>query len=256
MSNRLVGKVAVLTGASRGIGAAVARRFGAEGASVVVGYYPDDEMASLATNVAREITAAGGTAIAFPSDVTDPTQVDAMANAAIDRFGSIDVLVANAAAFQRGPWDSATDADWDRVLDVNVKGTFSSIRSVLPAMIEQGSGSIITLSSVMARAGVTGMLPYVASKGAIVAMTRSLARELGPSGVRVNAVAPGAIKTEHEKETPGPKGLGDYMAETFQSIPRRGVAADLEGAFVYLASSESDFVTGQVIAVDGGWVNR
>lgn len=256
MGNRLAGKVAIVTGASRGIGAAVVRGLCAEGASVVIGHHHDDEMASLALDLAGEMVGDGHRSLAHAADISDPGEVREMVAVATDTFGSPDVLVANAAAFHRSSWSDIDVDDWDRVLEVNARGTFLCCREVLPGMCERGSGSIITVGSVTSRAGVTGMLPYVASKGAVVAMTRALAREVGPTGVRVNAVAPGAIRTEMELETPGDEEAGDEMAATFQSIPRRVVADDLVGTFVYLASDDSRAVTGQVVAVDGGWVHR
>jgi 3-oxoacyl-[acyl-carrier protein] reductase len=256
MGNRLAGKVAIVTGASRGIGAAVVRGLCAEGASVLVAHHHDAEMASLAADLATEMTGQGYRALAHAADIADPGEVREMVAVTTDLFGAPHVLVANAAAFHRGPWSDIDVDEWDRVFEVNVRGTFLCCREVLPAMCARGSGSIITVSSVTARAGLTGMLPYVASKGAIVAMTRALAREVGPSGVRVNAVAPGAIRTELELEVDGHEAEGDRMAATFQSIPRRVVADDLVGTFVYLASDESSAVTGQTLAVDGGWVHR
>lgn len=255
MTGNLHGKIAVVTGASRGIGAAVVRRYCAEGARVVLSHFPEGEMAELAIDLADELTDLGHHVVPIAADVSDGVQVERLVAATIEAFGVPDVMVANAAAFHRGPWTEVTQDVWDGVFDVNARGTFLCAHSVLPRMIERGSGSIITLSSVTARAGVVGMLPYVASKGAIVAFTRALAREVGPSGIRVNAVAPGAIRTEAESES-NTDSLGDYMAKTFQSIPRRAHPDDLTGTFVYLASDDSDFVTGQVLAVDGGWVHR
>lgn len=255
MGKKLDGKVAIVTGASRGIGAAVARRYCMEGASVIVSHYPEGDMADLALDVVASLTSEGHRAVAVATDVSNPSQVEELVETTIASFGPPDVLVANAAAFHRGPWHDVTSDDWDRVFEVNARGTFLCAQAVLPSMIERRAGSIVTLSSVTARAGVVGMLPYVASKGAIVAFTRALAREVGPAGVRVNAVAPGAIRTEEEQES-SVGTLGDYMAETFQSIPRRGITDDLTGLFTYLASDDSTFVTGQVLAVDGGWVHR
>lgn len=253
---RVDGKVAIVTGASRGIGAAVARGLAAEGANVVVGHHHDERMAELATSLVDELVAAGHVAMAFAADIADEHQVRSLVAATTERFGVPDVLVANAAGFHRGSWSDITVADWDRVFAVNARGTFLCCREVLPAMCARGTGSIVTLSSVTTRAGLAGMLPYVASKGAIVAMTRALAREVGPTGVRVNAVAPGAVRTEMELEDPGAEAAGDQLAATVQAVPQRVRAEDLVGAFVYLASDESRLVTGQVLAVDGGWVHR
>lgn len=254
--SRLDDKVAIVTGASRGIGAAVVRRYCEEGAKVAVNHYPDDEMARLAEELVDEMTAAGHEAIAVPADVSDPEQVEAMVEATREAYGDADVLVTNAAAFRRGPWTECTPEQWDHIFSVNAKGTFLCSRAVYPGMLRRGGGSIITVSSVTVHVGFTNMIDYVATKGAIIGFTRSLAREVGPEGIRVNSVMPGAIRTEHEVEMGSDEQRGEERAAERQCLPRRGYAEDLAGTFTYLASDDSSFVTGQVIAVDGGWVHR
>ncbi len=255
MSQRLAGRVAIVTGASWGIGAAVSEAFAAEGASVVINSVPDSRMVRLAGEVADRITASGGSAIVVPGDVSDPADVAAVVGAAEDAFGDPDVLVANAATSHRDPWHEIDDDDWDRIFAVNVHGTFNCARAVYPAMQRNGRGSIITLTSVMAGLGMTGALAYVSSKAALIGFTRALAREIGVDGIRVNAVMPGAIRTEHEVEMGGdPEAAAERLAG-LQSLKRRGFAEDLTGTFVYLASDDSEFVTGQVLNVDGGWYN-
>lgn len=255
MSKRLDGRVAIVTGASWGIGAAVCEAFAAEGASVVINSVPDRRMVRLARDVAGRITANGGSAIVVPGDVSDPGDVAAIVGAAEDAFGDPDVLVANAAASHRDPWNEIEDDAWDRVFDVNVHGTYNCARAVYPAMLRRGRGSIITLTSVMAGLGMTGALAYVSSKAALIGFTRALAREIGSDNIRVNAVMPGAIRTEHEIEMGGDPDEAAARLTGMQSLKRRGYAEDLTGTFVYLASDDSDFVTGQVLNVDGGWLN-
>lgn len=253
---QLDGKVALITGASRGIGAAVAKRFAAEGAAVAVNHPGDDHMADLARQIVREIVSDGGRAIAVAADVSDERDVHAMVEEVRDDLGDVGILVANAAASQRNPWTEIDVDRWDLTYAVNVRGTFLCARAVYDGMRRRGGGSIITVSSVMAHLGMAGSLDYVSSKAAIIGLTRALAREVGEEGIRVNCVMPGAIRTEHEVELGVDLEESRERARARQAIPRRGYAEDLSGTFLYLAGPDSDFVTGQVIAVDGGWVHR
>ena len=253
---RLSGQVALITGGSRGIGAAVARRFAAEGAAVAINHPHDEAMRSLANALVDEIDRSGGRALAVEGDVSSEADVQAIVTQTSQEFGDIGILVANAAVSERRRWSDIELSGWEQTFAVNVSGAFLCARAVHPGMLRLGGGAIITVSSVMAHLGMTSSLDYVATKAALVGLTRSLAREVGPEGIRVNSVMPGAIRTEHEIE------LGeDEMAlaerlRQLQCLPRRGYAEDLTGAFVFLASDDSSFVTGQVIAVDGGWVHR
>jgi 3-oxoacyl-[acyl-carrier protein] reductase len=170
-------------------------------------------------------------------------------------LGPIDILVLNAAALTRIDWMEIDEREWHRVMDVNVTGALLCSQAVYPAMRRAGHGKIITVSSVMFELGAERALHYVTSKAALIGFTRSLAREVGRFGICVNCVMPGAIKTESEEELyPDKSELIAQEQSLKQSIPRRGIPEDLVGAFVYLGSPESDFVTGQVLVVDGGWV--
>lgn len=254
---RLDNRVAIVTGASRGIGAAAAEAFAREGASVVINTIADERMEALASEVVGRITGAGGAAISVVADVTVPEQVEDMVERAQSEFGDVDVLVANAAYSQRRAWNEIEIDQWDRTMAVNLRGTFLCSRAVHPGMLRKGQGSIVTVTSVTVELGMAGLLDYVTSKAGIIGLTRALAREVGGDGIRVNSVMPGAIRTEHEVEldlTPAEE-LERVMAER-QSLPQRGFAKDLAGTFVYLASDDSAFVTGQVIAVDGGWIHH
>jgi 3-oxoacyl-[acyl-carrier protein] reductase len=234
----------------------VAEAFASEGASVAVNTLPDDQMDAYASEVVARISAAGGSAIKVPADISVPAEVDAMVEVVRDAFGDVDTLVANAAHSYRAPWTEITMEQWDRTMAVNLRGTFLCAQSVHPGMLRRGRGSIITLTSVTVELGMAGLLGYVSSKAGIIGLTRALAREVGKDGIRVNAVMPGAIRTEQEIELNFDDAELAKLTEERQSLPRRGYAEDLTGTFVYLASDDSDFVTGQVINVDGGWVHH
>lgn len=252
---RLAGRTALVTGASRGIGAMVAQAYADEGAAVVLNYPPDDDMRRRASEKVDELRGAGATALAVEADVADRAAVAAMVATVGEAVGPIDVLVLNAAVSFRRPWTEITDDEWDRVIGVNLRGAFLCARAVHPEMQRRGYGKIISVTSVTVETGMSGFLHYVTSKGGLIAFTRALAREVGPDGICVNSVMPGAIRTEQELELhPDQTALSARLSEQ-QCLARRGTPADLAGAFVYLASAESDFVTGQVLNVDGGWVH-
>ncbi len=256
-AGRLAGEVALVTGAWRGIGAAVCRAFAAEGAHLAVNYPPKSVAAGEgAEQLVEELRAGGTRAIAVEADVGDRASVQAMVGDTEAELGGVGILVANAAATARLPWTDIDEAEWERVMRVNVTGTLFCSQAVFPAMQARGRGKIVTVSSVMVELGSPNALHYVTSKAALIGLTRSLAREVGKDGICVNCVMPGAIRTENEDELyPGAAERTAIEQAARQSIPRRGFAEDLTGAFVYLASGDSDFVSGQVMVVDGGWVN-
>jgi 3-oxoacyl-[acyl-carrier protein] reductase len=252
---RLEGKVALVTGASRGIGAAVCRGFAQEGAGVAINHLSEPAREREAVQLAAELREGGARAVTVAADVSRRDQVEAMVARVEEELGPVDVLVANAAATGQAPWTSIDEEEWRRVTAVNIDGALFCCQAVHAGMRRRGRGKIITVSSVMAALGAAGALHYVTSKAALIGFTRALAREVGGEGICVNCVMPGGIRTEQELELfPGQEAIAAHQAEV-QSIPRRGVAEDLVGAFVFLASAESDFVTGQVLNVDGGWVN-
>lgn len=249
---RLKDRVAVVTGGSRGIGAVVCEGFAREGARVVINYHRRQEMAEA---VVARIQAAGGEAVSVQGDTSRPEDVARMMELAHARFGPVDIMVANAAYYPRTPFPEIGVEEWDRVMAVNLRGALLCAQAAYPDMKAKGRGAIITVSSVTAELGWGPYVHYVTTKAGLIGFTRSLAREIGQEGIRVNCVMPGAIQTEQEIEDfPDQEELATVMAQR-QCLPRRGVAQDTVGAFVYLASDESDFVTGQVINVDGGWVH-
>jgi len=247
--SRLGGRVVIVTGAARGIGRAFAVRCAAEGACVVTA----DINADGARDTAEAIVAVGGEALAVGVDIARYESAEAMVQATLGRFGRLDVLVNNAAMMAnvaRRPFDEIPDAEWDAMMAVNVRGTWNCCRAVVGPMRRQGSGSIVNVASDTILFGVPGLLHYVASKGAIAAMTRSLAHELGADGIRVNTLAPGF--TETEAALAQEAGVAALRVHG-RALQRMEVPEDLTGTLVYLASADSDFVTGQFIAVNGGY---
>jgi len=242
---RLKGRVAMVTGAGRGIGRQTAITFAREGAQLVVA---DIDVVS-GEKTAAEIRESGGEAIFLRIDVADEASVNAAVTKAVEQFGRIDVLVNNAGVLRDAKLVKMSDADFDFVISVNMKGVFHCSRAVAPLMIEQGSGVILNASSVVALYGNYGQSSYVASKSGVIGMTKVWARELGPKGVRVNAVAPGFIQTEMLAAVP--EKVLDMMRQK-TPLRRLGQAQDIANAYLFLASDEASFITGHVLSVDGG----
>jgi len=246
---RLDGRVAIVTGGGGGLGEGICAKLAAAGAAVAVA----DVTLAKAEARAAEVRAAGGTAIAVEVDVADRASVEAMAQTVAAGLGGIDVLVNNAAIYPRRPWTEIAEEEWDAVLATNLKGYFLCARACVPSMLERGGGRIVNLSSVTIYGGWSHLLDYVSSKGGIVSFTRALAREIGPDGVTVNAIAPGAFPTDAEKIHPDLESYEAFVLES-QAIKRRGTPDDIGNLVVFLASDASSFITGQVISIDGGWV--
>ncbi|MCL5264791.1 MAG: 3-oxoacyl-ACP reductase FabG [Chloroflexi bacterium] len=247
----LDGKVAIVTGSAQGIGKAYAKRLAAEGARVVVA----DIAFAQAAETAAEIRASGGEAMAVNVDVTDEASTTAMARDTVDRYGALDILVNNAALFvaifPKKPFTEITVEEWDRVMAVNVRGVFLCCKAVFPHMKAQGRGKIINISSSTFWHGSSDFLQYVTSKGAVVGLTRQLAREVGDYGIHVNCVTPGLTASEGAERV-YPSELLDKAASG-RCFKRWERPQDLVGTIVFLASDLSDFITGQTINVDGGY---
>ncbi len=245
--DRLTNRVAIVTGASRGIGAAIALAFAAEGAAVVVNYLSRKEDAE---TVVAEIQRQGGRAIAFQADVTDESAVRRLVRTAAQQFARIDILIANAGIVRDQLIAAMTLEQWETVIQSHLRGAFLCIREVLPTMMAQKSGNIIALSSIAADHAGRGHANYVAAKGGINALTRSLAVELAPKGIRVNAVSPGVILTDMTKRV---RNLAND--EILAQIPLRrfGEPRDVARAVCFLASDEASYITGEVLHVTGGF---
>lgn len=248
---RLKDKVAIVTGGAKGIGRVYALSLASEGAKVAIADIVDPKP------VAQDIEKNGGWALAILADVSCESDVLEMVGKTINEYGRIDILVNNAAicaALKLKPFYEIDDSEWDSVMAVNVKGQFLCAKTVFPQMKKQGNGKIINISSSTVFKGTTGFLHYVTSKGAITAFTRALAREMGDYGICVNAINPGYTLSDTiiKRDKMG-EGKADPTVD-FRCIKRSQYPEDIVGALIFLCSDESDFITGQTLVVDGGWV--
>ena len=252
---RLDGRVAILTGGAKGIGRHYARALAAEGGRLMIADIADGK--DLAGGLARDHGA--NSVESAITDVGDEGAVKALVAKTMERFGKIDILINNAALFAPLHEQKCTDIEvevWDRVMAINLRGPFLLVKHVAPHMSAQGYGKIINIGSGTAYRGIPWMLHYVTSKGGIMAMTRALSRELGEHGIRVNTLAPGFTMSETViAENPSHVETARARAVAARAIKRDELPLDLLGALVFLASADSDFITGQTIAVDGGNVN-
>jgi NAD(P)-dependent dehydrogenase (short-subunit alcohol dehydrogenase family) len=245
---KLADQVAIVTGGAAGIGRIYARRLLREGARVLIADIVDPAEAT------RELKA-HGEIHAMKMDVASAAAARALADEAVRVFGRIDVLVNNAAVFatlKPQAFDVIPEAEWDRVMAVNVKGVWNCAKAVVPTMKAQGSGRIVNIASAIAPKGSPYLLHYVVSKGAVITMTRALARELGEFGIAVNALAPGLTLSDTVLKNPEITGFQAAPVMQSRAFKREETPADLEGALIFLASSESTFMTGQTVIVDGG----
>jgi 3-oxoacyl-[acyl-carrier protein] reductase len=244
----LAERVAVVTGASRGIGRAIALELARRGAAVVVNY---NASAEAAEQVVAAIQSGGGRALAVQADVSDLAQAEALIKAAQTTFGKLDILVNNAGVTRDGLLMSMKEADWDAVLNTNLKSAWSCCKAAVRSMIRQRSGRIVNITSVVGISGQAGQTNYSASKAGLIGFTKSLAREVASRGITVNAVAPGFITTDMTANL-----SAELMAEISKRIPlgRYGTPEDIAYAVAFLVSDEASYITGQVLTVDGGLI--
>ncbi len=252
---RLEGKVAIITGASQGIGEAFALRFADDGAKAVVA----DINFENAQKVAGKIKAEGGEGLAVHTDISDDISVNKLVKNVVETYGKIDILLNNAAIYYGiglRPWDDWSIEDWDRIYAVNTRGTWQCSRAVAPQMIKQGKGKIINVASGAADIGYELLLPYSCSKAAVITLTKAMARALGQYNINVNCISPGAVQTEATIEMPKDVTGVTIVSLPARCLPRVAEPEDLVGTAVFLASADSDYLSGQTIAVNGGTVMR
>ena len=236
------GKVALVTGSGRGIGRTIASRLAALGAQVIICDIDPDSIRTTAEALA-------GQALPIRADVTDVEQVEALFKQALEKFGRIDIVVNNAGVTRDGLLVRMDPADWDMVLDINLKGAFLVTKAAARQMMKQRYGRIVNISSVIGLTGNVGQANYAASKAGLIGLTKSAAKELAPRGVTVNAVAPGFIETDMTAVLP--EATRQYLLSR-AVINRAGTPDDVAQAVIFLASDEAGYITGQVLAVDGG----
>ena len=241
-------KVALITGASKGIGAATAIMFAQNGYDVIINYCSSAESAILLEKSLKEN---GFSALSYMADVSKSNDVKRMVNDVIEQYGKIDVLINNAGIAQQKLFTDITDEDWERMVSINLTGTFNCCRAVIPLMVSRKSGSIINTSSIWGMTGASCEVHYSAVKAGIIGMTKALAKELGPSGIRVNCVAPGVINTRMNANlsVSDLEGLADETP-----LGRLGTTNEVASTSLFLASNAAEFITGQVISPNGGFV--
>ena len=253
MSQALKDKVAIITGASRGLGKAFALRFAEEGAKLLL----TTTSLERAQGTVKEVKAKGGDVALIQADISVESDCKKIADKVMKQYGKADILINNAAIWYGlniTPWDAWTVEDWERIYKVNVIGTWLCCKAIAPLMVKAGKGKIINIASNIAQVPAAQLfLPYSCGKGALYTFTHALARALGPSGINVNAIAPGYTASEASLNQQGSDKIFE-IATGEQTLHRRGLPPDMMGAAVFLASAESDFMMGQVLYIDGGTV--
>jgi len=247
----LAGRTALVTGAAGGLGSVTAAALARRGARVLVLDLPASPGIRVADQIEQET--GPGAARFVPADLADLDAARVLVADLAAEYGGIDILVNNAAIYPRKPLDQYTTQEWQQVQRINADAAFVCAQAVVPSMRRTGSGRIVNIASITFFGGFELLAPYVTSKGALVGLTRALARELGPSGITVNAVAPGAFPTAAEMIHPDQEGYERFVLD-HQAVKRRGRPEDIANAVLFFAAEESGFITGQLLAVDGGWV--
>jgi NAD(P)-dependent dehydrogenase (short-subunit alcohol dehydrogenase family) len=249
MEMRLAGRVCVVTGAGQGIGRGIAIRLAEEGADVAV----VDVATDSGEETARLVRALGRHAVAVPADVSQKAQVEAMVTATLGQFGKIDVLVNNAGVMMERPLLEISEDDWDRMLDINLKGPFLCSQAVVKYFLKSGTkGKIVNLASVESTVAFPNSVPYAASKGGVAMLTKAMSLDLAAHGITVNAVGPGSTDTGRNFRDPARR--AEY--EAIIPMHRLGTPRDVANAIVFLASDDADYVTGHILYVDGGFLSH
>ncbi|HWE02553.1 MAG TPA: SDR family NAD(P)-dependent oxidoreductase [Tepidisphaeraceae bacterium] len=244
----LTDRVAIVTGGSKGLGLAMAEGLASAGADVMIVSRHQDEAASAAETISRDY---GRRARGFAADVTQADQVNGVMRETIDRFGKVDILINNAGINIRGPIESLAIEQFQQVMNVNVTGAWLCCRAAIPSMKKAGRGRIVNLASTLGLVGLALRTPYASSKGAVVQMTRTLALELAPNGITVNAICPGPFLTEMNAPIAGTEDGNKVIGAT--ALKRWGRLEEIQGAAIFLASDAASYVTGSMLVVDGGW---
>ena len=241
-------KTVIITGASKGIGAAAAILFARKGWNVVINYNESYESASL---LCRSLSSNGFSAMIHKANVANKLEVDLMVKEAVYKFGSVDVLINNAGVSYQGLITDTDEIDYDKIIDINLKGVINCCKAVTPVMVNQKSGKIINISSMWGQVGASCEVAYSAAKAGVIGLTKALAKELAPSGITVNAIAPGLIETNMNSNI-SVEDLNSFV----ESIPlgRMGSADEIAEAAFFLSSDSADYITGQVIGINGGFV--
>ncbi len=241
-------KTVLITGASKGIGAATAILFAEKGYNVVMNYNNSVQSALI---LQKSLAESGYKVIAYQANVTNRIDVELMVKETIDRFGSIDVLINNAGVASQGLFTDISEIEWNEIMDVNLNGVYNVTQAVLPHMIRQKSGSIINISSMWGQVGASCEVAYSAAKAGVIGLTKALAKEVGPSGIRVNCIAPGLIETGMNQELTL-EDVATIVDET--PLGRIGSTNDVASSALFLASENSSFITGQILGVNGGYI--
>ncbi len=249
MENRLNGKVAIVTGGARGIGQAIALLFAREGAEVAVVAAHQET----AEKTANEIKSSGSKAIAIKANVSDSAQVNKMVELTLNTFGRIDILVNNAGIFSAGPSEHLTEEQWDRILDIDLKGVFLCAQAAARVMIKQRAGKILNISSILGISGAPDRAAYSASKAGVIMLTKALAVDWAKHGIYVNCIAPGYVKTEQIAERIREGAYSEDAIANRTLLKRMADPSDIAKAALFLVSDDANYITGQTLVVDGGW---